>query len=90
MPPQLPSYLIKALSNLSPNIQIFPTLHADRLADTELSYANDTVMSQSSFAYEKDVLASMENWQFFEFYESNYSVLLSDNKPNEVASFRYW
>ena len=26
----------------------------------------------------------------FEYFESNYSVLLSDNKPNEVASFRYW
>ena len=31
----------------------------------------------------------MENWQFFEFYESNYSALLSDIKLNEMASFSH-
>ena len=28
-------------------------------------------------------------FQIFEYFESNYSVLLSDNRANEVASYRY-
>ena len=35
-------------------------------------------------------MASMENWQKFEFSPSDFSVLLSDIKPNEVASFSPW
>ena len=30
--------------------------------------------------------ASIENWQIFEYFDSNISALLSDIKPNEVAS----
>ena len=32
---------------------------------------------------------SMENFQIFKYFKSNYSALLSDNRANKVASCRY-
>ena len=32
----------------------------------------------------------MESWQFFQYSDPHISVLLSDIKPNEVASFSPW
>ena len=87
MPPYLACYLIRALSNLTRNILIFPILHAGCLADMEVG-----VISWRSFAYENEggQAASMENWQKFEFSSSNFSALLSDKKANEVVSFSHW
>ena len=94
MPPHLLSNLLKALSNLSGNIRKFGILHTGHLADTSFLSANEVeVMSQPHLHMNTKLhvghVTSMENWQFFEFCKSNYSALLSDSKPNEVASFRY-
>ena len=92
MPPCLLSNLLKALRYSSGNIQKFGILHSGCLADTSFSYANEVEVMSQPHLHTKMKLrvghaASMENWQFFKFSPSNFSVLLSDNKPNEVASF---
>ena len=65
------------------------------LADTELikyshmhgditSYANEATPCWSD-----GQAVSMENFQFFKFFELKYTTFLSEKITNEVASYRY-
>ena len=90
MPPHLLSNLIRVLRYSSPNIQKFQILHV--VADTRNCPHYVCSDITASFAYRNSMsakAASMENPIPIKFSESKYTVLLSDKKANEVASFSY-
>ena len=82
----LPCYLIRALSKLSQNIRnigsspfrtdFFPT-GSDGQPHLHMREHKEGENGQFH----------MENWKFFQYSDPRISALLSDIKPNEVASF---
>ena len=86
MPPCLLSNLLKVLSNLSPNIQKIGIFYL------AMTWSHPEVMSQPHLHMNMKV---KNVWIYgelaiFEYSPSNFSALLSDNKPNKVASFSSW
>ena len=74
------------LINLSGNIQILANMARSTIFGLCGHGLNCLIYIQKLCVSQ---VASMENSNFFEYFESNYSALLSDKKANEVASCRY-
>ena len=90
MPPNLLSNLLKALRYSSGNIRnigINSPYWPHGVFQLEVTSSSANLHMKHTNKKAENGRFCMENWQFFKFCESNYSVLLSDNKPNEVASF---
>ena len=83
MPPHLACYLIRALCILTQKIQL--ELDTGRLLPQSTRMQMRSMMSCIC----NEVIACQPEFQFFEYFNLNISALLSDNKPNEVASCRY-
>ena len=96
MPPCLLSNLLKALSNLSLNIRKIgnspywlPGRHVQKLP---LCMHVTSLLVDLSHAHKGQkwpYRPVWRIWQKFEYCDPNISALLSDNKPNEVASFSH-
>ena len=90
MPPHLPSYLIRALRYSSQNIRLFANYpywpHGQHIIfRMQMSYVMSLLGSSMSARW--PVWRTTSN--IFEYFKSNYSALLSDNRANKVASCRY-
>ena len=102
MPPRLLPNLLKVLSNLSPNIRkignspyLPPGRHGASFSCSKIAFAHVRVTSSSANLHMKHTNKKAKNGRFriygelaiFQFSDPRISALLSDIKPNKVASF---
>ena len=95
MPPHLLSNLLKVLSNLSPKIRNIGSsspywLPGRHIFCIQMRLWHHFHLICIQKQTQSSMSARMENWWKFEYFHLNYSALLSDNKPNKVASFSPW
>ena len=68
--------------------EFWPILHTGHMANMELRVHFHMQMSyvmSLPVRISKAEVGQYGEFQFFEYFHLNYSVLLSDNKPNEMA-----
>ena len=96
MPPHLLSNLLKVPSNLSPNIRKFessPYWQCTEFPNMQMRQKwchLPHLHMKTNTKLCVGQAAGMENPIPIDFSKLKYTALLSDNKPNEVASCTYW